>query len=164
MFKAVLLFTVLLCLTSAFSIVVQKKAPKAIPWPFTRCGDGDWAIESMTLSEAPKRGIICKIDVVQMNAFSWALPLPTPRSAQSSSLSNSMGHRCTPRPLTSSSPTRKVTPSTTTSKTPFPATSPQAPTLFNCSSSRTLMSKTDAWLSPSKSTDSSVASISSIHQ
>ena len=84
MFKTALLLTALLSLSCTFSIMVQRKAPKAIPWPFTRCGDGDWDIESMTLSETPRRGINCKINVVKLMVFSSELPLPTPLSVQTS--------------------------------------------------------------------------------
>ncbi len=85
MFKAFLLLAALLCLSSSFVISVQKKTPKSVPWPFTRCGDGDWHIDSMTLSETPKRGITAVIDVVLISSFSSALPLRPPPSPQSSS-------------------------------------------------------------------------------
>lgn len=43
--------------SSTMSAVVTDSSFKAIPWPFTVCGDGDWTIESVTLSQTPKRNI-----------------------------------------------------------------------------------------------------------
>ena len=36
-----------------------------IPWPYTKCGDGDWSIEKLTFSSSPKRNI--KVTIIAVS-------------------------------------------------------------------------------------------------
>ena len=66
--KTLILLLALVCSLSAFSIVQNKdkKAVKAINWPFTTCGTGDWSIDKLTLNSQPARNTNNDIDVVNI--------------------------------------------------------------------------------------------------
>lgn len=64
--KTLILLLALVCSLSAFSIVQNEKAVKAINWPFTTCGNGDWTIEKLTLASQPARNANNDIDVVNI--------------------------------------------------------------------------------------------------
>ena len=66
MAKTVIVLLSLICALSAFQIYQKSgsKEVKAINWPFTTCGSGDWNIEKLTLSAQPARNTNDDIDVV----------------------------------------------------------------------------------------------------
>ena len=66
MSKSLLVFLGLVCCLSAFTIFQNnaKDSLKAIPWPFTLCGNGQWTIEKLTLASTPVRNANNDIDAV----------------------------------------------------------------------------------------------------
>lgn len=64
--KTMILLLSLICVLSAFQIFQKSatKEVKAINWPFSPCGTGDWKIEKLTLSAQPARNTNDDIDVV----------------------------------------------------------------------------------------------------
>lgn len=66
MSKTIIVLLSLICALSAFQIFQKSatKEVKAINWPFTPCGTGDWSIDKLTLSAQPARNTNDDIDVV----------------------------------------------------------------------------------------------------
>lgn len=70
MFKTLSCLLILTLSASAFQIKTEEievsTTVRAIPWPFTSCGEGSWTIESLTLDQTPKRNINDNIVMVHI--------------------------------------------------------------------------------------------------
>ena len=63
MFKIITLLAALLLVASCFTILQRNKTLKQ-DWPFTKCGTGDWDIESVDITPKPAKGVTAAIDIV----------------------------------------------------------------------------------------------------
>ncbi len=148
--KSLFVFMALICSLSAFTIF-QNKEPaelKAIPWPFTLCGDGAWTIEKLTLASTPVRNANNDIDVVRSLLFSLELPLMIPSSPLLTSTSSSTESSSTLNLSISSNHTVRLIISSSDIKISSPASLPLELT-DSPSPSRMVVPLTDAWLSAS---------------
>lgn len=74
-----IILAVCILAVSSFTILQKKNITpaklNAIPWPFTVCGNGDWVIQKLALSQTPARNQNMDMDIVIINLFSWEKPL-----------------------------------------------------------------------------------------
>jgi hypothetical protein len=148
--KSLFVFMALICSISAFTLFQNKEAAelKAIPWPFSICGNGTWTIEKLTLASQPVRNANNDINVVRLLLFSLELPLPIPSSPVLTSTSNSMVSSSILKVLSSRNHTMTKILLSSNTKTSSPASLPLELTA-SLSPSRMAPPITDAWHSAS---------------
>lgn len=67
-----LLITLLIAISSAFSITSQQQL-QTVQWPFTVCGNGTWTMKNLTLDHVVTRNANDDIDAVDINLFRLGL-------------------------------------------------------------------------------------------
>ena len=67
--QKLIILAVLVLATSAFTLIqkktIQTPSLEVIPWPFTVCGNGDWKIQKLAISNAPARNANTDMDIVR---------------------------------------------------------------------------------------------------